>query len=170
MVRLLRLQSAPGGSAEVAPGIGVSCGTQLRLMSHYMQAESEIFRNGCCEDEDDGFEEYQRRKREAAKRAGAAADKPPLRAASAAARGSVPPEKHTVQETLEQEHERREQARERQLDKEGRFQCYVNELAANSRPVDEASPVVSSAELKEALKSNERAAQAESVDFVQSFR
>lgn len=138
---------------------------------HTLQVESEIFRRGTCRDveEEEAFEEYQRRMRAANKKKSAAAQ------SSSARQPPRPPQQPpptSVQAVLEKEHDVRTSLRERLEEREHRLDALVNEKLSSTGPSDamQLSAPVSAEQLAAELKSNERAQQAENVEFVAMYR
>ena len=133
---------------------------------HAMQAESEIFRRGECQNNDEeeaDFEEYQRRMRAAAK-----SKAPPVRKPQKAAAPREPEASSSVRTTLENEHEQRLEARARLEEREHRHDAVVSE-SLTSDSVNPSEPVTL-AEMRGALKANERAMQEDTVEFVGAYR
>ena len=138
-------------------------------MLHGYQAESELFRE-CGGDDDDGEDEYQqhlRRMREINEQKQASSSRSGTRAAYALPH-SAPTAASDVRTVLEAEHEQRQDARQRLLEKEDRFQGYVEQLASGGQA--EEGPIVSRCELEAAMRESARAQGKESTEFVQSFR
>ena len=130
---------------------------------HGMQAESEIFRAGDCsraaEEEEEDYEEYKRKMRAAAK-----AKAPPRQQR---AKQPQEPQAASTQMALENEHEARVDARVRLEEREHRLDALTSATLGGSS-VQPSEPVTAD-ELRAELKANERAMQAESVEFVGSF-
>ena len=136
-------------------------------MLHGYQAESELFRDG---DDDDGEDEYQqhlRRMREIDERKQAEAVA--KGATKAATSPHCSPAIPDVRTALESEHAQRQDARQRLLEKDGRFQGYLEQLASGEQKTEEA-PVVTRSELEAAMRENARDQGKEASEFVQAFR
>ena len=141
------------------------------------QAESELFR-GCGNDDDDDDDEYQehlRRMREieARKLATASGDEPNAAASTARAQYAEP---HTaaaaapaIRTALEAEHERRQEGRQRILEKEKRFGGYVDSIAGGGLPAGD-GPAISRSELDTQLRESARMQGKATNEFVQAFR
>ena len=135
---------------------------------HGFQAESELFRRGECErdEEEEAYKDYQRRLRAAAKskahsQRSRGLPGPPPREPQAAA---------STQQILENEHADRLEARRRLEEREARVDAVCSSTlgeqpgrALNSEPVRVE-------DLREELKSNERAIHADTVQFVGAWK
>ena len=134
---------------------------------HGYQAESELFRGGGCEqdDEEADYEEYQRRMRQAAKA------KAPPRRNNRTAPPPPPrePEPMSTQICLEKEHAARLEARARLEEREARVYAVFTSTLGNGDGAVQSSEPVSLDEMREELRSNERANQADAVAFVGAY-
>ena len=137
---------------------------------HSLQAESEIFRRGTCQEaeEEEAYEEYQRRMRQKAK--AKQVSKTGIKPAEKRPPPQQPPPT-TVQSILEKEHEVRTALRGSLEDREHRLDALVSEkLSVGTSDEMALSGPVTAEELKEELRANDRAHQADSVEFVAMYR
>ena len=134
---------------------------------HSLQAESELFRGQCQnDDEEEAFEEYQRKMRQAARdRQHSARRRAPQPAATTSRASANPPISTSVQEQLEREHASREAAHERRAAVELRLE----ELTAASNSSAPSAPITAE-ELKTTLIESKRTEQLLSTEFVGAYR
>ena len=149
------------GSRLVLPGAHHTSTAMAAL--HGLQAESEIFRRGTCEqdDEEADFEEYQRRMRAAAK-----AKAPPPRSRPKPQTPPVePPAPTSTREVLESEHALRVEQRTRLQEREERVDAVFSATLGGNAAVATSDPM-SLQQMREELRGNERSMQADAVEFV----
>jgi len=130
---------------------------------HGLQAESEIFRRGTCgEDDDDeeAYREYQRRQR-MEKKAQQKPTRPPAEVPQAPKQALAPTPVETL---LAKEHDARTVAREHLVEREQRLQGYAEDAQG------QLSEPMTAEDAGKQMAENQRAMQADTVEFVQSYR
>lgn len=138
---------------------------------HSLQAESEIFRRGTCQEaeEEEAYEEYQKKMRQKAKETAKGA-KTGIKPAEKRPPPQQPPPT-SVQSILEKEHDVRTALRESLEEREHRLDKLVSEkLSVGSSTEESLSGPMTADELKEELRANDRAQQGDSVEFVAMYR
>jgi hypothetical protein len=152
-------------------GTGDGTPTPLGVEMHSLQAESEIFRRGTCQEaeEEEAYEEYQKKMRQKAKEKAKGA-KTGIKPAEKRPPPQQPPPTN-VQSILEKEHDVRTALRESLEEREHRLDKLVSEkLSVGSSTEESLSGPMTADELKEELRANDRAQQGDSVEFVAMYR